>query len=155
MKAYFKLTSGYLLAADDDETADYLSKKTPGDLINASISICRNGKLHRKVMSMFNMIHDQITEPSPVNINGADVSPSHSMDSTRKYLTIMAGYYEIIGLPNGKVKYEAMSLSYDKMSEELFRKFYSDVIDAALKVMPKNWTDDQIKDFENQLIQYM
>jgi len=149
------VTAGKLLGAGDDKTANYLSKKKAGAVLSINIVEPRNGAFHRKVMSMFGMIHDQLPEPEPVEIKGRMVTPAHTFDSTRKYLTIMAGYYEIIGLPNGKYKYEAKSLSYDKMDQEEFEQFFSDVINAGLKLMPDSWSAQDLDNFANDLLRYV
>ena len=155
MKGTAIVTAGKLLGAGDDATADYLSKKKSGTILNINIVEPRNGQFHRKVMSMFGMIHDQLPEPEPVEIKGRMVTPAHTFDSTRKYLTIMAGYYEIIGLPNGKYKYEAKSLSYDKMDQQEFEKFFSDVVNAGLKLMPESWSAQDLDSFANNLLGYV
>ena len=155
MKAHFIKSRNGAIYPYDEETRLYIKRRKPGTIIKSEISQCRNYKFHKKMFSLFKLLHDYFPDPDPVTFRGETIQPEKSFDGTREYLVIMAGYYEIIGLPNGKVKVKAKSLAYDSMDEENFNKVYSAVIDAGLKSLPAHWSDIEKDRVANQILNYV
>ena len=77
-----------------------------------------------------------------------------NMEHMRKWITVSTGYCKTLITPDGKVVYDADSISFAKMDEISFDKFYNDVIDFCLKehLLPQNYTIDQVKKYVNILI---
>ena len=154
MKAFFKKSKNGGWYPCDEDTAKYCKKKKPGTIIGGSLTKARNYKFLQKIMTLFKLMYENLPDPAPVEFMGKTVYPEKTFDGVRKYLTVKAGYYDILGFPNGSVRAEAQSLSYEKMSEEKFEEVYSAVIDAALKAIPGDWSDELKDELAKRIINY-
>ena len=155
MNAYFKKSKNGGWYPADEETREYCKRRKPGTVINAVIKKVRNYKFLQKIMTLFRLMYDSLPDPEPVQFRGATVYPEKTFEGVRKYLVVKAGYYDVIGYPNGSVRPEAQSLAYGNMSEEKFEEVYSAVIDAALKALPANWSDEDKNELANRIINYV
>ena len=154
MKAFFKKSKNGGWYAADEDTTKYCKKRKPGTVIGGNLTKARNYKFLQKMMTLFRLMHENLPDPAPVEFMGKMVYPQNTFDGVRKYLVVKAGYFDVIGYPNGSVRAEAQSLSYEKMSEEKFEEVYSAVIDAALKAIPEDWNDELKNELANRIINY-
>lgn len=154
MKAFFIITESGDILPYSDETFDYIQRRKAGTIISAEIKQSRNYKFHRKMMALFKAVNDNLPEPEPIEYKGKMIQPVNNFDTTRKYLTIMAGYSDLIVFPNGKVRAEAQSLAYDNMDAETFEKLYSAVIDAALRLMGDKWTGAELERVTDEIMRF-
>lgn len=148
-----KSKNGALYASDED-ARKYIKRRKPGQIIKADIKQEHNYEFFKKMWALFKTVHDNLPEPEQIEFMGKKVTPIQTLDATRKYLIVKAGYYNIIGYPNGSVRVEAKSISYSKMEPEEFEKLYSDVIDAALKTLPSDWSDEKINQVANAILRF-
>ena len=115
-----------------------------GEVITCKYSFARNPRFHRKMFALFKFVFDALPEPEPIQFRGNEITPLLNFDVARKELTIMAGFYEVVGKIDGSAKAVAKSLSYASMDNEEFAKVYSAVIDVALRVLPYSMTKEQL-----------
>lgn len=155
MKIFLRKSKNGALYAHDEQALKYIKRRKAGQIIQAEIKQIRNYEFHKKMFALFKLVHDALPPPEPIEFMGKIVIPENTFDATRKYLVVQAGYYSIIGYPNGSVRVEAESLSYGNMSPEKFEEVYSAVIDAALKALPENWSDEDKNDLANRIINYV
>ena len=154
MKAFFiKRANGHIYAYDEP-TKKYIKNRKPGQIITADITRARNYEFHKKAFSLFQYMLDIMPPPEPIEFRGEMIQPEQNIDSIRKYLTVKAGYYDVIGYPNGSVRVEAQSLSYEKMEPEEFERCYSATIDACLKALPDHWSDAEKDRVANHILKY-
>ena len=154
MLTFLKVTDDYGLVPVDDAGVLYLYKRKPGDIISCEVIIQRNYQFHKKAMALVKLVHEALPEPEPMEYKGKMISPIRTFNDTRKYLTILSGEYDVIGLPNGKVRAEARSWKFNKMTEEEFGVFYSNLVDACLKALPKTWTEEEINRVATEVINF-
>lgn len=101
------------------------------------ISEARNPKLLKKFMALIHVVFQNQSQFTNEKL-------------LRKQLLIQAGfYYEVVG-ENGSKYPEAMSLSFDEMSEFEFRNVYDRVLDVI--ILSYNWSAEEI---EENLLSYM
>ena len=149
---YLVKTNGNTLIPLD---TDSLKGIANGEIIKVKWSKVRNYKFHKKMFALFNFINDALPELSPVKVKGIMVEPIRSLETTRKELVIMAGFYEVEGKIDGSVKLVAKSLSYGSMSNEEFEKVYSALIDVALRVLPYSLSEEELENSINNLVGFM
>ena len=155
MQMYLKVDENFALIPFEDDSVKYIYNRNPGDILRCKVVIERNYPFHKKLFSLFKLIHDLLPPPEPIMYKGSLVQPLNTLDMTRKYLTVKAGFYDVIGTPDGGVRVEAKSLSFNKMNEEEFEKLYSNVIDAALEVLPDTMSKDDIEAAALQVLSYV
>jgi hypothetical protein len=129
--ALVKHHSGILLplAANDAELVN--DKLNVGDVIRADFKKARNGKFHRKYMSLLNLAFDYF-EPVPVMYRGQQLMPMKNFNEFRKWLAVQAGFYDVVGYPDGTVRIRAKSISFANMDDIEFDALYSASIDVLL-----------------------
>ena len=155
MKAHFRKSKNGGWYPANEETIRFCKKKKFGSVIGGNLTHSRNYKFLQKIMTLFKLMYENLPDPEPVEFNGKIVHPEKTFDGVRKYLTVKAGYYDVIGYPNGTVRIEAQSLAYDKMSEEKFEEVFSAVIDASLNALPDTWSDQDKDQLARRIISYV
>ena len=129
---------GGSLTPATDEAATRMQKVENGDH-EISITLKQNSKLHSKVFGFFAFCTRHYY---------GDIEASKDEYKTafvRKYLTICAGYNKQVWNRDGtKFEVVPLSISYDNMEPEERAKFYSRIINTALKRVFNNTTDDDI-----------
>ena len=154
MKAFFKLSGDLEPVPHDKATLNYIARRKPGEIICANIKRVRNYEFHKKIFALFKVVYENLPEQKEIEFNGKMITPELSQNSVRKYLIVMAGYYDVIGYPNGTVRTEAKSLSYESMEPEVFEKCYSDVINAALKLMGETWKGKDLDQAVKEIMRF-
>jgi hypothetical protein len=106
-----------------------------GETYEADIKHPRNYEFLKKFMALINVGCENSKLDMPA-------------DTYRKYMTIKAGFFNAYQTPKG-IYYEAMSLSFASMDEEMFQDVYSRVLD---KIIEDIGTTKE--DVEKQLINF-
>jgi len=123
---------------------DSLQAIQPGEVITVKYSKARNPRFHRKAFALFKFIYQALPEPEVINFRGADIVPTKCFETVRKELTVMAGFYDVVGKVDGTVKLTAKSLSFASMDEDEFRNVYSALINVGLQVLPYTMTGQEL-----------
>lgn len=111
--------------------AEDLQRVKIGSTCECSIKELRNPQFHAKFMALMRIGFRQFSDNIPYQEhNGEPVKPS--FDRFRKDVTIAAGYYSHTFDLDGKLKLEAQSISFDRMSQGDFEKLYSAAMDVLL-----------------------
>lgn len=152
---HLKLTEDYGLVPVNDEGIKYLYRRTPGDVFKCKVSQDRHYKFHQKAITLVKAMHEVLPDPEPVMFRGQLIHPIRTFNDTRKYLTILSGEFDVIGLPNGKVKLEARSWKFEKMTQDNFDVFYKNLIDACLKALPVTWDQEEIERVSRHILGYV
>lgn len=138
MKVQMTKNRGGVLFPANDEAVDQMSRVENGDH-EISITLKQNGRLHRKIWAFFAFCTRHYYGDNEAH------KDEYKIAYVRKYLTILAGYSKTISNRDGtRLEIVPMSLKYEKMDPEIRAKFYSRIIDAALKNVFDRSTDDNI-----------
>lgn len=140
-----KTASCTFIAADDVDYQKLIKLSNGGEFI-CDIKLNHNAALHRKIFAFFNFCTIHYYGDSEA---GKD---EYKLEFVRKKLTVIAGYHKQVFSRDGTT-FELMplSLSYEKMPPEDRAKFYSKIVDAALKRVFDRTTDENVI---NQLINW-
>lgn len=127
-----------------------------GDVVRADFKKARNGKFHRKYMSLLNLAFDYF-EPKAVVYRGQSVTPTKNFDEFRRWIAVQAGYYDVVGYPDGCVRVRARSISFANMDEVEFDGLYSASIDVLMAhvLFGKFKSAAEVDNAVNQLMGYM
>jgi hypothetical protein len=112
------------------------SKLKMGEVYEVEIKKKRNYKFHKKFFALINLCHEN-----------QDIFDYY--DDTREYLTIKAGYYRKIMMPNGNIQVRAKSISFATMDEIEFEELYQRVITAAC-----NFIGIEKEDLLNEILNF-
>ena len=137
------------LMPDGAIAAEWFNKVKTGKLVNAKVTLPRNGKFHRKFFAMLNAAYANHEWPE---IETAFGPARTSFDMFRKYVIVKAEYYEIDLTTDGKARFVPKSINFASMDEAEFEKLYSDVLDVILKQFLTNWTDRDMERAVNTML---
>lgn len=125
------------LVPADEHAQTYCEKLSLTDILIGYFSKPRNVKFHRKYFAMINTAYEMWDAPLTAVWNGQTYEVEKNVETFREYLTVRAGHYDVVVLPDGSVKFIAKSIRFDKMDDDQFAKLYSDTINAIIKyVLP-------------------
>lgn len=142
MKLEMIKAHGGCLMPGSDEIADKLTKFKSGEMYEIEIKRTRNPAFLRKAFAFFNFCFDNWAADKVEQLENMDESGQKQV--FRKWLTCKAGYYDSYFNPEGGIRIEAKSLSFGNMTQEEFEACYSALINAAIKLVFKNTTDEVI-----------
>ena len=155
MDVYFlKGPRGSLLPADDEQAA-LLDSIPQSALVKVSLSRVRNPKFHRKYFALLGYAYAMWQETQPQReYKGNPVVTS--FERFRDEVTILAGHYEPVFSVTGELRLQAKSVSFAKMDEGAFEKFYSNVIDVLLQKVLHNdkLTPEKMRAYVDQVISF-
>lgn len=125
MEIYCKATSLGLVPLDDNERAQYNQLRLGCD-VRVTITMPRNIRFHRKFFALLNIVLDNLPESLQ--------SQRHisSVESLLSAIKIDMGYYEIVNI-DGRNVIKLKSISFAKMDEAAFSRFYDLAVDDILK----------------------
>ena len=128
---------------DDEQSAEALKTIAAGAVISVEWHKPRNYKRLQAIHLLFKIAYEHFCEYGigTMEYKGQLVTPSY--DRFRHELVILAGHYTHTVNIRGEVRVEHKSISYSECSDEEFEKIFSDVINAAIKHVYKNSTDEK------------
>ncbi|OOF49286.1 hypothetical protein BKK54_09145 [Rodentibacter genomosp. 1] len=133
--------AGGLLSPLNDMEAEALNSLKTGEQYEIEVIRTRNPAFHRKVFAFFNFCFEHWAADKT---EWKYFDERKQFDTFRKHLTVLAGFYETTYNIKGDVRIEAQSLSYGNMEQDEFEKCYSALINAALKNIFGNTTDENV-----------
>lgn len=155
MKMMLRLTEDFGLIPFEDDAIKYVYNRKAGDILECTLIQQRNYAFHKKLFALFKAVHDAFPDPAPIEFMGRLLHPEKNFDMTRKWLTVQAGYYDVLVTPKGDIRVEAKSLKFNSMKQDDFDKLYSSVIDASLKALPRSWTEDELERVAQEIINFV
>lgn len=129
------------LFASDDVSAAALAKIKDGAIVECEAKANRSLKFLRKWHVLAQLVWDNV-----------DHEKYPSLDRFKSDLKIMAGHYDTSLLPDGRIKLEAKSVSFSKMKEPAFEKFFSTVCDVVGRVYIHGITEKQLREEVERMI---
>lgn len=118
-----------------------LQKFRNGELYEVEVKLTRNPAFHRKVFAFFNFCFEHWAADKT---EWKYFDERKQFDTFRKNLTVLAGYKDVTYTIDGRMRVEAQSLSYGNMDQDEFEQCYSALINAALKHVFGNTTDENV-----------
>ncbi len=122
-----------------------------GDTVEVKKVSIRNPMFHRKYFALLKLSFDYF-EPQPTEFKGREILPLKNFEEFRKWIVVKAGFYDVIGYPNGAVRVRAKSISFASMSESSFENLYSLTIDVVLREI---FIDHEREDLEIMVMEVM
>ena len=139
----------------------YILQLQPGQVISAEFRKARNARFHRKFMKLCSIAFGEFERlpQSPVQMAGSNrwVTPLPDFDEFRYWALVQAGFYQVIGFPDGKVRVRAKSIAFRNMEQMEFEKVYSAVLDVFLRYVlsPKRgWSRERVDRLVEQLVNF-
>lgn len=146
---------GGALIPATDEDAEALRKVKAGAAVRVEVKQIRNYKFLQKWFTLAKYAFDIWSETvEPQEYKGQPVKPS--FDRFRKDLIILGGRFDAVYNARGEVRVEAKSISFANMSEDEFKKLYSDTIDVILQkiLAGSRMTEDQLRNHVDNVLAY-
>lgn len=140
-----------LLLPDDAETAEFIKKLKPGAIVRGEFKKMRNPAFHRKYMKLLTFAYD-MWEPSVKTYKNHVVEKN--FDKFRKDIAILSGFFIVVSNINGEPRYEAKSISFDKMDDTEFSLLYDKTITVIMKHILTNYTAQDINNTINELLSF-
>ena len=123
MKVFVKRTLSGLIPCDRTEFDKLQDAKLKlNEVYEVEIKKPRNVKLHRKFFSLINRTFE-------------NQETFEFVDDLREYLTIKAGFYRKVIMPNGYEQIKAKSISFASMDEIEFNDLYDKVVSQVLLLL--------------------
>lgn len=140
--ALIKQPGGALLPFDDAE-ADKLRRIKAGSVMRGEFAEMRNGRFFAKWWTLVGLAFEIWAEGcQELEYEGMPVLPDK--ERFRKDLTIMAGFFRPVWDVKGRLRVEAESLNWSKMSEDRFNSLYQATITAIVeKIIPNRGYDEK------------
>lgn len=135
----------------DPPTREWLDKKKPGAVIHSDFKQTRNPSFHRKGMSLLQLAFSY-WEPGELNNQYGTVEKN--FDQFRKDLTILAGFFTQSFRIDGSIRIEAKSISFAKMDEEEFSRFYQAIITVVIEKILPQFGEKDIEKMADQFWSY-
>lgn len=155
MEVFFtKGPRGSLLPADDEQAA-LLDKIPAGALVRVSLSQVRNPKFHRKFFALLGYAYGMWRDMQPPReYKGNPVVTS--FERFREEVTILAGHCEPVWNIRGEMRLQAKSISFAKMDDDAFERFYSTMIDVLLQKVLHNdrLTPEKMRAYVDQVLAF-
>jgi len=107
-----------------------------GEVYEAEVKNPRNYQFLKKFFALVNIGHENTDLDMP-------------LETYRKYILMKAGYFKTYQTPKG-VFYDADSISFSSMEQDVFEEVYSRVLDVIIKDIGATK-----EDIEKQLISFM
>ncbi len=134
---------------ENEETGSIVAKLKLGDVIQGNFSKMRNPAFHRKFMAMVRLGFEMWeTEFENDRIE-------RDFTEFRKWITVKAGFYYVVGYPDGSVRVRAKSLSWSKMDDLEFERVYNGVLNAMMTEVIAKQHPDYTTDEYNMAVDQM
>ena len=127
---------GSVFIPADEMQEEKVKKLKNSEYYEVNIKTCQNYELHKKIFAFFGFCAQWYF---------GDIEASkdeEKVEFIREKVTIFAGHYTQIFLRSGGFELRAKSIKYESLSPEDRSKFYSDIVDAALKHVFNNCDDE-------------
>jgi hypothetical protein len=155
MDVYFtKGPRGSLLPLDDEQ-AELLERIPQSALIKVAVTQVRNPKFHRKYFALMGYAYAMWQDTQPAReYRGNPVVTS--FDGFRDDVTILSGHSEAVFGVTGELRLQAKSISFAKMDELDFERFYSNTINVLLQKVLHNdrLTPEKMRAYVDQVISF-
>ena len=106
-----------------------------GEQYEIEIKLTRNAAFHGKVFAFFNFCFTHWRGDNEFQCE------QKQFEVFRDHLTVLSGFYDSYSGIDGRVRVEAKSISFARMSQEEFELLYNALITAALKHI--DWGKDE------------
>ncbi len=104
----------------------FVLKLKPGQVISGEFRKARNALFHRKFMKLCRIAYDVFEQlpQAPVRMAGSNqwVTPQPDFNEFRYCAMVKAGFYDVVGYPDGRVRVRAKSVSFVNMEQVEFEK---------------------------------
>ena len=151
MDIVLQKTIAGLVPANED-TEEWYRRVGVGEAVHADFKKVRNYRFLRKYFALLKVGFDNWIVP---DIDTKWGKPEKNMAAFREFVTILAGYRDLVFKLDGSYKMVAKSISFARMEEEEFADLYSKTIDVLLKnVYGGDMTADKLDKVVESYLQF-
>lgn len=149
---------GMTLLPESEDDQDYVRTLKTGEVIHAEFRKRRNPKFHRKFFALLKLGFDYF-EPALCHLEGTDqvFTPEKNPEEFRRWVIVKAGYYHVIGYPDGSVRLRAKSLKFSKMDQQEFEQLYSAAVDVLLQFVldpGRGWSREKVDQVLERMVPF-
>ena len=144
MEFYLTKTDTMTFKASYDSDAEAVKHIPIGESVKAKFVKSRNVKHHRKFFGMLQMVTENIPETI--------ADQYENMDYLLTEIKFQVGHVEIHNTLGGKIEHVPKSISFGKMDQVEFEKFYNRAVDVILKHILKDITRET---FDKEVLPYI
>lgn len=118
------------LVPADPYGAEVIDAMKEGEFVRVKMTRARNPRHHRKFFALLKVVYDA-------------QSRFATMDQLLNFVKVATGYCEVMEIIKGKPIYIPLSISFNKLDQTGFEKFYAEVIKLIItKILPGVDSDD-------------
>ncbi|WP_263082119.1 DUF1367 family protein [Endozoicomonas sp. Mp262] len=151
--AFIKTPAGIIVPAEG-QTTDVVASLKAGEVLRGDYRKARNYRFHRKYFALLDLAYDYF-EPEAVQTAQGWIKPEKNREEFRKWCTVKAGFYHIVGYPDGGVRLRARSIAFARMDQADFEKLYSATIDVLLqRVFDHKWSREKVDQAVNRILNF-
>lgn len=132
------LHGGLFGAWEDDEES--IKRLTDGKLYTIDIKKVRNPNFHAKFFALLKIVVDN--------------TDYINTEQVLILLKLKLGHYDKIINTNGKIVYAPKSISFSKMDDIEFEKFYNNCIKIILRDFLQHWESETIQKAIDQIVRF-
>lgn len=154
MRALFVKTPQGVLAPHDTTAGELLSKLKLGQEVWVEFVRARNTAFHRKFFALLGIAFDAWEPPMIESGPYAGMVPEKDFDIFRHDIVKLAGFVNVHVSIDGSAIVEAKSVSFDKMDQDEFERLYSATINVLLRLVFRNKTERQVREWVEQVMRF-
>ena len=124
MDIYLTRTLGNSLKPIDGTGEEYIASLAHGEVVRAVFKKDRNPGHHKKFFAILRLVH-------------SNQDKYLSQEALRFAVMVQAGYVDTIQLEGDKVAFRPVSISWAKMDQVEFDKFYQAALAAIPRLLPQ------------------
>lgn len=148
-----KTPAGGLAPLGQDATEE-VAKLKVGQPVWVDAVRTGNNKLFRKWFVLLDIGFEAFEPPVITSGQFAGITPEKNRERFRKEVLIQAGFYELVATLDGRVRVEAKSVSPDRMPPEEFERLYSATINVLLKLVMRDKTEAQMREWVETILRF-
>lgn len=132
------IKQGRFLVAGDEDAEGYLSRVPNGQSMMADIKRIRNVRHHRLYWALVSLVFDNLPEEAAARY--PDKQALHAA------MKVASGVYTLLKMPDGREGYIPGSISFDKMDQGAFDKFFANACNAIIKYFLPGVTEATLRE---------
>jgi len=144
-----KLPNGFIPEDAANEPGVFDSLKN-NEIVKVKFVRPRDYEKHKKYFALLNIGFDAF-EP---NTKHKGVLVEKNFERFRNEIAILSGHYDVVVSLDGKLKLEAKSISFGKMSEQDFIDLYNKSVNVILQKVLTTYTREDLNEVVDKVIRF-
>ena len=133
-----KINGGLFPSLDED--AEIINKIKRGDVVQYEIKKPRNAKFHRKYFAMLQVVTD---------------NTDYNTDQLLLMIKLRMGHFDSFITPGGKTLYKPKSISFSKMDNDEFERFYQKTMQVILNDFLRGSNEKELQNQVDKILRFL